>query len=577
MTLFLISFIAGVLTVLAPCILPLLPVIVGSSVGSNRKATPYVVIGALALSILLFTYLLKASTVLLGVPQYFWSYFSGGVLVAFGLILFFPQIWERLSFIAKTSSNANQLLGAGHQKQSYWGDALVGVALGPVFSSCSPTYFVILATVLPASFFLGTLYLLAYIAGLVLVLGLIAALGQRVTAKLQLGASGQSWLKRGVGILFIIVGIFILTGNDKKLEAWVLDQGFLDGVIELEQELLEETEMNDATDTATPEKLNTSARENSASTNGNDATERDANDTEADAAIDVPRALARSFPETDFSKADPNLENAISGGPPKDGIPSIDDPKFVPLSSFSRPNSVRAIVIEGENITTVYPYNILVWHEIVNDEIDGVPVAVTFCPLCGSAIVYDRTLPDGQVSTFGVSGFLLESNMIMYDRATENLWQQSTGKTLAGSFHPSQLDILPFQLLTLGDVREEHPNAVVLSEDTGYRRNYGRNPYAGYEENDRFAFDPSEIDRTFDPKEVMVVFRDERAVFAAPWQQLLESGGAEHEQNDTTYFLSVSENNELSITDDNGDEHPFFFEMWFSVAVQNEDLVVIEP
>jgi hypothetical protein len=239
---------------------------------------------------------------------------------------------------------------------------------------------------------------------------------------------------------------------------------------------------------------------------------------------------------------------------------------------------VQAIVLVGGSETRVYPYNILTWHEIVNDEFEGTPVAITFCPLCGSAIVFDRTLPDDTVSTFGVSGSLLESNMIMYDRETENLWQQSTGKTLAGSFHKAELAIEPFQLLTLGEVREVYPNAQVLSEDTGYGRDYARNPYAGYESDNRFVFEPSDIDITFEPKTIMAVFRDNDTTFAAPWLALRDVGSTSVNKGDTTYTLTVTDAGELSIVDSDGESHPFYFEMWFSVAVQHEDsLVVVNP
>lgn len=554
MTLLLISFIAGILTVLAPCILPLLPVVVGSSVGARSKATPFIVIGSLALSILLFTYLLKASTAFIAIPTYVWGYVSGGILLLFGLVLLFPQLWEKISLTQKVSTSANQLVGTGYQKKSFWGDVLIGAALGPVFSSCSPTYFVILATVLPASFLLGTVYLLAYIAGLVLVLGLIALLGQRLTGKLQFAADSRSWFKRGLGGLFIIIGIFIITGIDKKIETWVLDRGYINGVLEIEQGLLRQVNEPAASSSVVPNSVQTSAP-----------------------SIDIPRALARSFPNTDFSKADSRLEAAISGGPPKDGIPAIDAPTFIPLAEFDRPDSIEAIVLIGETETKVYPYNILTWHEIVNDEFEGTPVAITFCPLCGSAIVFNRTLPNGVVSTFGVSGSLLESNMIMYDRATENLWQQSTGETLAGSFHEAQLKLEPFQLLTLGEIRATYPNARVLSEATGHQRDYARNPYAGYETDNRFVFDPSSLDTTFEPKTIMAVFRAGETTFAAPWLALRAAGGATHTTNDEVYVLTVTDTGELTITDSTGDTFPFYFEMWFSVAVQHDSVEVINP
>jgi cytochrome c biogenesis protein CcdA len=529
--------------------------VIGSSVGARSKATPFIVIGSLALSILLFTYLLKASTAFIAIPQYVWGYISGGILVTFGLFIIFPQLWEAVPFTQKTSLGANKLVGAGYRKKSLWGDVMIGAALGPVFSSCSPTYFVILATVLPASFLLGTVYLLAYIAGLVLVLGLIAMLGQRLTSKLQFAANNRSWIKRGIGALFLIVGLFIMTGLDKKVETWVLDKGYIDGVLNIEQQLLEQAE----------EPKEESTKSNTSRTIA----------PIGEPSIAVPSALARSFPNTDFSTADPKLEAAISGGPPKDGIPAIDEPTFIPLSDFDRPDSVQTIVLVGGSETRVYPYNILTWHEIVNDEFEGTPVAITFCPLCGSAIVFNRTLPDNTVSTFGVSGSLLESNMIMYDRETENLWQQSTGKTLAGSFHEAELTIEPFQLLTLGEVRETYPNARVLSEDTGYSRNYARNPYAGYESDNRFVFEPSDIDTTFEPKTIMVVFRDNATTFAAPWLALRASGIATVTEGNTTYTLTVTDAGELSIVDSDGETHPFYFEMWFSVAVQHEGSLVV--
>lgn len=241
MTLFIISFIAGVLTVLAPCILPLLPVVVGSSAAGRSRWTPYIVVGSLSVSIIIFTYLLKASTAFIMIPPQFWTYLSGGILVLFGLVLFFPTLWEKLPGISKISAGSNQLVGTGYQKKSFWGDALIGAALGPVFSSCSPTYFVILASVLPASFALGTLYLLAYTAGLALVLLLIGLVGQRAADRLTWMADSRGWFKRGIGVLFIVLGILIATGYEKKLEVAILESGFFD-ITKVEQFLLQKVE-----------------------------------------------------------------------------------------------------------------------------------------------------------------------------------------------------------------------------------------------------------------------------------------------------------------------------------------------
>ncbi|HWO07392.1 MAG TPA: cytochrome c biogenesis protein CcdA [Candidatus Paceibacterota bacterium] len=242
MTLLAISFISGVLTVLAPCILPLLPVVVGTSATARSKATPYIVVGSLALSIILFTYLLKFSTALIMVPSEFWTYLSGGILIIFGFTLLFPALWERLPGVARLSARSNQLVGTGYQKKSFWGDVLIGAALGPVFSSCSPTYFVILASVLPASFALGSLYLFAYAAGLSLVLLLIALLGQRFTDRLTGLSDSRGWFKRSIGILFIVVGIAIASGYEKQFEIWLLESGYVD-VVDFEQGILDRVQL----------------------------------------------------------------------------------------------------------------------------------------------------------------------------------------------------------------------------------------------------------------------------------------------------------------------------------------------
>lgn len=238
MTFLVVSFIAGLLTVLAPCILPLLPVVIGSSASGRSRATPYIVVASLAASVIVFTYLLKVSSAFIMVPPSFWTYLSGGILVLFGLVLLFPALWENLPGLAKLSAGSNRLVGAGYQKKSFWGDVLIGAALGPVFSTCSPTYFVILASVLPVSFVLGTTYILAYVFGLSLVLLLIALLGQRFADSLGNLSDPKSYFKRAIGILFIFVGIFVITGLDKKLQTTILDNGYFD-VTKVENALLE--------------------------------------------------------------------------------------------------------------------------------------------------------------------------------------------------------------------------------------------------------------------------------------------------------------------------------------------------
>ncbi len=242
MTFLLLSFIAGVLTVLAPCVLPLLPVIIGGSIsdGSNKRKS-YVIIGSLIISIVLFTLILKWSTAFITIPPQVWQYISGGILILVALTMIFPGLWERLPFVERMGISSNKVLGAGYKKKNFWGDVIIGASLGPVFSSCSPTYFVILATVLPQSFGKGLVYLVAYALGLGLILLVISLLGQRITEKLGTVTDPKGWLKKGVGILFLLIGIFVLSGLDKKIQTSVISSGVFD-ITKVEQKLLQSSE-----------------------------------------------------------------------------------------------------------------------------------------------------------------------------------------------------------------------------------------------------------------------------------------------------------------------------------------------
>lgn len=240
MTLLVISFVAGVLTALAPCILPLLPVIVGSSLsgtGEGGRSKALVIIISLGLSVIAFTFLLKVSTLFITFPQWFWPVVSGGIIIVFGIVTLFPGLWESLPFVSKLSVSSNKLLGKGYQKKSFWGDVTIGAALGPVFSSCSPTYFIVLATVLPAQPAAGVLYLLAYVIGLCFSLLGIAFIGQRIMKYIGVASDPRGTFKRSLGAVFIIVGIAVLTGFDKKVELGITNAGFFD-VTKIEQSLL---------------------------------------------------------------------------------------------------------------------------------------------------------------------------------------------------------------------------------------------------------------------------------------------------------------------------------------------------
>lgn len=237
MELLIVSFVAGILTILAPCILPLLPVIIGGVASQHKDLrAPFIITASLAVSLFIFTLLLKAGTALLGIPTMVWQLLSGGIIVAFGVISLFPTLWERVA--AKLNIASNSLLAKASKKQGIGRHILVGAALGPVFSSCSPTYALILATVLPVSPAEGLIYLLAYVIGLSSVLLLIGLVGQQFVAKLGWASNPHGWFKRLLGIIFIAVGVAVIFGLDKQLQAFILESGLYDPIDALERALL---------------------------------------------------------------------------------------------------------------------------------------------------------------------------------------------------------------------------------------------------------------------------------------------------------------------------------------------------
>ncbi|MGE4609930.1 MAG: DUF3179 domain-containing protein [Paracoccaceae bacterium] len=201
----------------------------------------------------------------------------------------------------------------------------------------------------------------------------------------------------------------------------------------------------------------------------------------------------RDWPNTDFSKTSVDFNEIMSGGPGKDGIPALASIEVVFVSEveFSEREPVVTVKMDGV-IPRAYPIRYLTWHEIANDELGGIPIAVTFCPLCNSALVFDRRL-DGQVLEFGVSGKLRNSDMVMFDRQTDSWWQQLTGEGIVGEMTGKQLTPIVSWTESLGEFRERNPNGEVMAQPARYNRQYGANPYAGYDSSRRpFLYDGSD-------------------------------------------------------------------------------------
>jgi len=198
------------------------------------------------------------------------------------------------------------------------------------------------------------------------------------------------------------------------------------------------------------------------------------------------------------------LDQIVSGGPPPDGIPSIDNPKFLPASQASFLSESEAVIgINFRGIVKAYPLQILVWHEIVNDNFSGFPIAVTYCPLCYSSAAYIREV-NGSTVTFGTSGRLYNNNLVMYDRLTHSLWSEMWGKAIAGNLTGYALQRVPSDLMTWGLWRSMYPDTLVLSRDTGYSRPYGSDPYGGYYTDSQILFPLANRDGRLSLKEIVL-------------------------------------------------------------------------
>jgi hypothetical protein len=198
----------------------------------------------------------------------------------------------------------------------------------------------------------------------------------------------------------------------------------------------------------------------------------------------VPPAAAAwvaAWPKTDFSRHSVDLSEIRSGGPPKDGIPPIDDPKFQDVGKVEGIAATEPVIsLKIGDDARAYPLAVLMWHEIANDTVGGVPVAVTFCPLCNAAVVFDRRL-DGRVLDFGTTGKLRKSDLVMYDRQTESWWQQFLGEAIIGTLTGKRLTFLPSRIESFARFKERFPKGRVLVPNNPYMRRYGANPYAGYD------------------------------------------------------------------------------------------------
>lgn len=276
----------------------------------------------------------------------------------------------------------------------------------------------------------------------------------------------------------------------------------------------------------------------------------------------------------DLSKSSIPIQDIQHGGPAKDGIPAIDKPHFITAQQarFLKPTD-EVLGVHHQGIARAYPIKIMNWHEIVNDQFNNKPVSITFCPLCGTGIVYKGT-HQGQKLTFGVSGLLYNSDVLLYDRQTQSLWSQILAEAISGKMKGQTLETIPISHTSWLAWQKKHPNTQVLSTHTGYQRDYEQTPYAGYEQSKKTFFPTKTQSRRYHPKERVLGLTINGQHKAYPFIELakLPSNQLTDQFAGQTIHLTFDiANRDGSIKDANGNILSSINSFWFAWFAFHED------
>jgi hypothetical protein len=274
----------------------------------------------------------------------------------------------------------------------------------------------------------------------------------------------------------------------------------------------------------------------------------------------------RSSGEFDLSKHSVPLDQIVPGGPGKDGIPAILKPAFVPATEATfLKDEDRVLGLGRGDEAKAYPIRILNWHEIVNDTIGGKPVVVTYCPLCGTGIGFEG-LVKGRPHTFGVSGLLYQSDLLMYDHQTQSLWSQISMEAVAGPMTGVKLTHIFLEHTTWAEWRRDHPNTLVLSRKTGYFRDYDRDPYLGYAQRADLMFETTRFDPRYHPKEWVLGVEVNGTFKAYPFAELRKAKNPVTDQvNGQPLRIEFSQRaSSARVTDAQGNPIPSVTAYWFA-------------
>ncbi|SDS46022.1 DUF3179 domain-containing protein [Christiangramia echinicola] len=273
-----------------------------------------------------------------------------------------------------------------------------------------------------------------------------------------------------------------------------------------------------------------------------------------------------------------SLEDIKSGGPPRDGIPSIDKPKFTNALESEISSDARILGVYINGIAKAYPISILNYHEIVNDYFGEKPVVITYCPLCGSGIAFIAEV-NGKKLTFGVSGLLFNSDVLLYDRQTESLWSQLKYEAISGKLLGEKLTVLNTANTTWENWKEKHPNTLILSENTGFIRDYSQNPYPDYNTSSAIYFPVKNNDDRFHPKEMVIGIEINGKTKAYPYSELKKLNGTLLEDTFAGQKLKIkydSKAQSAEILDASGNLLPAITNFWFAWYAFNPDTEVYQ-
>jgi hypothetical protein len=276
-------------------------------------------------------------------------------------------------------------------------------------------------------------------------------------------------------------------------------------------------------------------------------------------------SMAQVINGFDVSGASIPPSEIFRGGPPRDGIPAIDQPVFISSKSTDLDDQAYVLGINFNGVAKAFPINIMNYHEIVNDDFGGDKVVITYCPLCGSGIGFKSTL-DGKALTFGVSGLLYNSDVLLYDRQTESLWSQIMSLAVTGPMKGTVLCMIPTENTTWGNWKRRFPESMVLSEKTGHARDYSRTPYIGYDKNENIYFPVSANSNTFHPKEKVIGVSVNGKYKAYPFSELAKIASPIEDtfakKNIIIYYDAKTESARATASD--GEQLHYFTAFWFA-------------